>query len=81
MYTDVVDLLEDQKIVAIFQGRIEAGPRALGNRSLLFDPRNSNAREIVNGAKGREPWRPFAATVLLEHAHEWFDMLTLKETP
>lgn len=81
MYTDVVDLLEDQKIVAIFQGRIEAGPRALGNRSLLFDPRNSSAREIVNEAKGREPWRPFAATVLLEHAHEWFDMLTLKETP
>ena len=63
------------------QGRSEAGPRALGNRSILFDPRNPNGKDIVNRVKKREYFRPFAGTVLLEHAKEWFDMDKLEESP
>ena len=80
-YSSVAKLIEQRNIVCIFQGRIEAGPRALGNRSILYDPRDPSAQEKVNYAKGREWWRPFAATILLEHAHDWFEMLTIKETP
>ena len=80
-YSDVVDLLVKKNIVCIHQGRTEAGPRALGNRSILYDPRDSNALKKVNNAKGRQWWRPFAASVLAEHAAEWFEMLNLKESP
>ena len=80
-YNDVVDLLVNQNIVCIHQGRTEAGPRALGNRSILYDPRDSGALRKVNHVKGREWWRPFAASVLEEHAAEWFEMLTLKSSP
>jgi carbamoyltransferase len=78
---EAVDLLIKQNIVCIFQGESEWGDRALGNRSLLFDPRNENAQKIINIFKGREWWRPLAGTILLEHAHEWFDMAGLKESP
>ena len=74
-------LIENQQIVAIFQNASEWGPRALGNRSILFDPRHSHAKQIVNAVKKREDYRPFAGTVLLEHAHEYFEMLQLKESP
>ncbi len=80
-YNDVVDLLVKKNIVCIHQGRTEAGPRALGNRSVLYDPRDSEAQKKVNAAKGRQWWRPFAASVLAEHAHDWFEMLTIKESP
>ena len=80
-YNDVVDLLVKNNIVCIFQGRTEAGPRALGNRSVLYDPRDSGALRKVNAAKNRQWWRPFAASVLEEHAAEWFEMLTLKSSP
>ena len=63
----------------MFQGRSEAGQRALGNRSLLFDPRVKNGRDIVNQIKQRESFRPFAGTILLEDVDEWFDMRGLKE--
>lgn len=79
--SDVIDLIEQGKAVAIFQGRSEQGPRALGNRSLLFDPRVKDGRKIMNKIKGRELFRPFAATVMLEHVHDWFDMRGLKESP
>ena len=78
---EAVDLILQQKPLVIFQGSSEWGPRALGNRSILFDPRNKNAKDIVNEFKKREWWRPLAASVLLEHAHEWFDLATLKESP
>jgi len=78
-YSDVADILCGGEIVALFQGKSEAGQRALGNRSLLFDPRVENGRDIVNQIKQRESFRPFAGTVLLEDAHEWFDMRGLKE--
>jgi len=78
----VIDLLVDrEQIVAIFQGKSEWGPRALGNRSILFDPRNPMAKIIVNSVKQREDYRPFAGSVMLEHANEWFDMKQLKESP
>ena len=78
----VIDLLIDkEQIVAIFQGESEWGPRALGNRSILFDPRHPQAKQIVNKVKMREDYRPFAGSVMLEHADEYFDMKQLKESP
>ena len=78
----VIDLLVDkEQIVAIFQGESEWGPRALGNRSILFDPRHPQAKQIVNKVKMREEYRPFAMSVMLEHANEYFDMKQLKESP
>ena len=78
---EVANLIVDGNIVAIAQGRSESGPRALGNRSILFDPRVSNGKDIVNKVKGRESFRPFAGTVLFERTHEWFDMGELIESP
>ncbi|MCU0722649.1 MAG: carbamoyltransferase [Planctomycetes bacterium] len=59
------------KIVGWFQGRMEVGPRALGGRSLLADPRDAAMRDRVNRVKGREPWRPLAPSVLAEDAAEF----------
>ena len=78
---DVAELLIEGNIVAIAQGRSEIGPRALGNRSILFDPRVKDGKDIVNKTKNREWFRPFAGTVLLEHARDWFDMDRLEESP
>jgi carbamoyltransferase len=78
---EAVNILLEQKPLVIFQGDSEWGPRALGNRSILFDPRNKDAKNIVNNFKGREWWRPLAGTILLEHVHDWFDIATLKESP
>tara|TARA_E500000318_G_scaffold95386_1_gene95144 strand:+ start:941 stop:1468 length:528 start_codon:yes stop_codon:yes gene_type:complete len=78
---EAVNLLLQQEVVVIFQGHSEWGARALGNRSMLFDPRNKNAKEIVNKIKGRQWWRPTAATILYEHRHEYLDMHGLDESP
>ena len=78
---EAVKLLLKQKPVVIFQGDSEWGPRALGNRSILFDPRNKNAKEIINKIKGRQWWRPTAATILHEYKDEWFDFAGLPESP
>ena len=78
---DIAKLLTKGNIVAIAQGRSEIGPRALGNRSILFDPRVKDGKDIVNRVKKREHFRPFAGTVLLEHARDWFDMDRLEESP
>ena len=78
---DIVELMRDKNIVAMFQGRSEAGPRALGNRSLMFDPTFEDGKDWVNRIKRREYFRPFAGSILHEHAHEWFDMKTLGQTP
>jgi len=74
-------IIDEQQIVAIFQGEGEWGPRALGNRSIMFDPRHPEAKQIVNQVKKRESYRPFAGSVMLEHADEYFEMLQLKESP
>ena len=72
---DAADMIADGKIVAWFQGRMEFGPRALGNRSLLADPRRPDMRDILNQkVKHREDFRPFAPSVLAEHADEWFEV-------
>lgn len=78
---DVAKLIADRNIVAMFQGRSEAGPRALGNRSILYDPRDPDGKDEVNKVKGREWFRPFAGTVLAEDADDWFDMAGMKESP
>ena len=80
-YEDIVNLILQKNIVALFQGKSEAGQRALGNRSLLFDPRVMNGKDIVNQIKKRENFRPFAGSILQEEASKWFDMLSLKESP
>ena len=72
---DVAELILQQKSVAVYQGYAESGQRALGNRSILFDATNPNAKEIVNKIKKREWYRPFAAMVLEEDADTYFDML------
>ena len=77
----VEEILKRQQIVAIFQNHSEWGPRALGNRSILFDPTNPEAKEIVNSVKKREHYRPFACTILEEYAHEYVDMKQLKSSP
>jgi carbamoyltransferase len=80
-YDDVAKLISEENIVSMYQGRSEAGPRALGNRSILFDPRVHDGKDIVNTVKGREWFRPFAATVIKESANDWFDMAGLEESP
>jgi carbamoyltransferase len=68
-----VDTLLEGKVVGWFQGRFEWGPRALGSRSILADPRHEAMKEVVNTKiKFREPFRPFAPVVLEERAHEYF---------
>jgi carbamoyltransferase len=72
---DAAEMIADGKIVAWFQGRMEFGPRALGNRSLLADPRRPDMRNILNQkVKHREDFRPFAPSVMAERADEWFEV-------
>jgi carbamoyltransferase len=69
------DAIAEGKVVGWFQNRMEFGPRALGNRSLLADPRHANTRELLNRkVKHREDFRPFAPSVLAEKAAEWFEL-------
>jgi carbamoyltransferase len=71
----VVDLLLEGKVVGWYQGRFEWGPRALGNRSILADPRREEMKDIVNTKiKFREPFRPFAPVVLEERTREFFEI-------
>jgi carbamoyltransferase len=71
----VVQHLMDGKVIGWFQGRFEWGPRALGNRSILADPRHPGMKDIVNAKiKFREPYRPFAPSVLAEQAENFFDL-------
>jgi len=77
----LVDLITTKNIVACFQGRSENGPRALGNRSLLFDPTFKDGKDFVNLVKRREYFRPFAGSILEEDAHDWFDLRGMKSSP
>jgi carbamoyltransferase len=71
----VVDELQAGHVVGWFQGRFEWGPRALGSRSIIADPRRHDMKEIVNiKIKFREPFRPFAPSVLAESAERFFDL-------
>jgi carbamoyltransferase len=66
--------IADGKVVGWFQGRMEWGPRALGNRSILADPRRADMKRILNAKiKRRESFRPFAPSILREAVSEWFE--------
>lgn len=70
----IIEGLKKDKIVAVATGKAEYGPRALGNRSILADPRDPDIKDKVNLIKQRELFRPFAPVVMAEHASKWFDM-------
>jgi carbamoyltransferase len=70
----ILDELVVNKIVGVASGRAEFGPRALGNRSLLADPRGPEIKDKVNKIKRRQQFRPFAPCILAEHVDEFFDM-------
>lgn len=78
---DIVKLMTSKNIVGCFQGRSENGPRALGNRSLMFDPTFKDGKDFVNEVKRREYFRPFAGSILAEDVHEWFDLRGMKDSP
>jgi carbamoyltransferase len=67
-----VENLIEGRVIGIANGRAEWGPRALGNRSILADPRGPNVKDQVNEIKHREPFRPFAPAILAEHANDYF---------
>jgi len=70
----VAELLSKGKTVGIYQENGEAGPRALGNRSILMDPRIKNGKKIINKIKQRENYRPFGASVLKEYVNDYFEL-------
>lgn len=77
---DVVELLIQQNSVGLYYGKAEAGPRSLGHRSILFDPRNTEAKQLVNRVKQREWYRPFAASMLKEDAEKYFFISDYRNT-
>src|SRR5438128_5679029 len=71
----VADFLAAGKIIGLHQGRMEFGPRALGGRSIIGDPRSPSMQSVMNlKIKYRESFRPFAPSVLREHVSDWFDL-------
>jgi carbamoyltransferase len=72
--TETAALLAEGRVIGWFQGRMEFGPRALGNRSILADPRSAVIRDHVNRLKGREHWRPLAPSVLAHRARDYFEL-------
>ena len=76
----IVKELRENKICGVANGRAEFGPRALGNRSLLADPRGEDIKDKVNEIKKRQKFRPFAPAILEEHLQDYFDIPT-KQSP
>lgn len=75
LYESVSSAIAGGKVIGWFQGRMEWGPRALGNRSILGDPRRADMKDILNiKIKRRESFRPFAPSVLRDHVAEWFEL-------
>lgn len=75
LYQEAAGAIAAGKIIGWFQGCSEAGPRALGNRSILADPRNPEMKDILNSrVKFREAFRPFAPSVLFEYQEQYFDL-------
>lgn len=74
LVSEVASAISEGLVIGWFQGRMEWGPRALGNRSILADPRRSDMKDILNlKIKRRESFRPFAPSVLREHVGDWFE--------
>lgn len=80
-YEDVAKLIRDGNIVTMYQGRSEGGPRALGNRSIMYDPTIPDGKDHVNAVKRREWFRPFACSIKQDKVHDWFDLAGREETP
>jgi carbamoyltransferase len=79
---DVADLIGREKVIGWFQGHMEFGPRALGNRSIIGDARSEKMQSIMNRKiKFRESFRPFAPCVLREHVHDYFQMKQEQDSP
>lgn len=75
LYEKVTEKLLDAGVIGWFQGRAEFGPRALGHRSIIVDPRRADAKELLNAKiKRRESFRPFAPSILKEHVSEFFEI-------
>lgn len=75
LFRHVASAIADGQVVGWFQGRMEWGPRALGNRSILCDPRRGDMKDILNSKiKCREPFRPFAPSILREAVSDWFEV-------
>jgi carbamoyltransferase len=75
LYQHTARAIADGRVVGWFQGRMEWGPRALGNRSILGDPRRADMKDILNlKIKRRESFRPFAPSILREHVKDWFEL-------
>jgi carbamoyltransferase len=70
----ILDILLTERLVGVANGRAEFGPRALGNRSLLADPRGTDIKDKVNEIKRRQKFRPFAPVILEEHVDHYFDI-------
>src|SRR5437764_3484309 len=88
MVDRVADLLMQEKLVGVFRGRMEFGPRALGNRSILGSPRSARTREKLTELKDREQFRPLAPVIMAEAFEEFFEgvpnrymMFTVKVRP
>ena len=80
--TLIAELLADEKVVGLFQGRMEFGPRALGGRSILGDARSTSMQKVMNlKIKFRESFRPFAPSILEDHVSDYFDMRRNEDTP
>lgn len=78
----IADLMAQEKVIGLFQGRMEFGPRALGCRSIIGDARSTRMQAIMNlKIKFRESFRPFAPCVLREHVHEYFEMRPNEDSP
>lgn len=74
LFVGIAQRIAMGEIVGWFQGRMEFGPRALGNRSILVDPRRAEIRDILNArVKHREPFRPFAPSILADETTEWYE--------
>jgi len=74
LFKSAAQLISEGKVIGWFQGKMEFGPRSLGNRSILADPRNPNMKNIINTKiKRRESFRPFAPSVLKEYQSDWFE--------
>ncbi|MGD8786755.1 MAG: carbamoyltransferase [Phycisphaerales bacterium] len=82
LFDKVADLINDGKVIGMFQGRMEFGPRALGNRSIIGDARSEKMQSIMNRKiKFRESFRPFAPCVLRENMNDYFEMKDGQDSP